>query len=115
MCDRGGVTESTRYNEEVFKNNLRFGILEQLASPPHGFQDVVQAHFYIRRHTLVKVCRPHIISDFLFSGSFFCCGIKVLNHYWFLNNLLHCSWGPENIRIHYNIGKTSNCFLRDLE
>jgi hypothetical protein len=49
------VTESTRYNEEVFKNNLRFAILDQLANPPHGFQDVVQAHFYIRRHSLIKV------------------------------------------------------------
>jgi hypothetical protein len=39
----------------VFKNNLRFAILDQLANPPHGFQDVVQAHFYIRRHSLIKV------------------------------------------------------------
>ena len=50
-----GNAESNRYNEEVFKNNLKFAILSQLSSPPEGFDEVTKAHFYLRRHSLVKV------------------------------------------------------------
>lgn len=53
-----GNSESNRYNAEVFKNNMKHAILEQLASPPQGFEEVVQAHFYIRRNSLIKVCQP---------------------------------------------------------
>jgi len=49
-----GNAESNRYNEEVFKNNLKFAILSQLTSPPEGFEEVTKAHFYLRRHSLVK-------------------------------------------------------------
>jgi len=49
-----GNAESNRYNEEVFKNNLKFAILSQLSSPPEGFDEVTKAHFYLRRHSLVK-------------------------------------------------------------
>jgi baculoviral IAP repeat-containing protein 6 len=49
-----GNAESNRYNEEVFKNNLKFAILSQLASPPEGFEEVTKAHFYLRRHSLIK-------------------------------------------------------------
>jgi len=49
-----GNAESNRYNEEVFKNNLKFAILSQLSSPPEGFEDVTKAHFYLRRHSLLK-------------------------------------------------------------
>ena len=53
-----GNAESNRYNEEVFKNNLKFAILSQLSSPPEGFEDVTKAHFYLRRHSLLKVNVP---------------------------------------------------------
>jgi len=49
-----GNAESNRYNEEVFKNNLKFAILSQLASSPEGFEEVTKAHFYLRRHSLIK-------------------------------------------------------------
>merc|ERR1712098_75806 len=49
-----GNAESNRYNEEVFKNNLKFAILSQLTSPPEGFEEVTKDHFYLRRHSLVK-------------------------------------------------------------
>jgi len=49
-----GNAESNRYNEEVYKNNLKFAILSQLTSPPEGFEEVTKAHFYLRRHSLVK-------------------------------------------------------------
>eukprot|EP00090_Calanus_glacialis_P046596 TRINITY_DN9229_c0_g1_i1.p1 TRINITY_DN9229_c0_g1~~TRINITY_DN9229_c0_g1_i1.p1 ORF type:complete len:1000 (-),score=433.85 TRINITY_DN9229_c0_g1_i1:164-3163(-) len=49
-----GNAESNRYNEEVFKNNLKFAILSQLGSPPEGFEEVTRAHFYLKRHSLIK-------------------------------------------------------------
>jgi len=49
-----GNAESNRYNEEVFKNSLKFAILGQLTSPPEGFEEVTKAHFYIKRHSLIK-------------------------------------------------------------
>jgi len=49
-----GNAESIRYNEEVFRNNLKFAILGQLSSPPQGFDEVVKAHFFLRRHELIK-------------------------------------------------------------
>ena len=44
-----------KYSEDTFKNNLKFGILEQLSSPPLGFEEVVKVHFYIRRNKLIQV------------------------------------------------------------
>jgi len=49
-----GNAESNRYNEEVFKNSLKFAILGQLTSPPEGFEEVVKAHFYLKRQQLIK-------------------------------------------------------------
>jgi len=49
-----GNAESNRYNEEVFKNNLKFAILSQLVTPPEGFEEVTKAHFYLKRHSLIK-------------------------------------------------------------
>lgn len=50
-----GDQESLKYSEEVFKNNLRHAILGQIASPPEGFEEVVRAHFFLKRHILLKV------------------------------------------------------------
>merc|ERR1719447_2148959 len=49
-----GNAESNRYNEEVFKNSLKFAILGQLSSPPEGFEEAVKAHFYLKRESLIK-------------------------------------------------------------
>jgi len=49
-----GNAESNRYNEEVFKNSLKFAILGQLSSPPEGFEEATKAHFYLKRHSLIK-------------------------------------------------------------
>jgi len=49
-----GNSESSKYNEEVLKSNLKFGILEQLNSPPLGFQDVIRNHFYFKRDKLIQ-------------------------------------------------------------
>ena len=50
-----GNTESSKYNEEVFKNNLKFGIIDQIQEPPRGYEDIVNLHFYIKRNKLIKV------------------------------------------------------------
>jgi len=49
-----GNAESNRYNEEVFKNSLKFAILGQLACPPEGFEEAVRAHFYLKRLPLIR-------------------------------------------------------------
>ena len=59
-----GNAESNRYNEDVFKNNIKFAILGQLASPPEGFEDVTKAHFYLKRLTLIKVSAQHHSFDY---------------------------------------------------
>jgi len=48
-----GNTESNKYNEDVLRNNLKYAILAQLSQPPEGFEDVVLAHFYLKRHSLI--------------------------------------------------------------
>ena len=58
-----GNAESNRYNEEVFKNNLKFAILSQLGSPPEGFEEVTRAHFYLKRHSLIKVKNCLIVKN----------------------------------------------------
>ncbi len=50
-----GDAESLKYSENVFKNNLKYAILGQLNHPPEGFEDVIKAHFFLKRHLLIKV------------------------------------------------------------
>jgi len=49
-----GNRESQNYNENVFKNNLKHAILEQIRSPPEGFESVVRNHFFCKRDSLIK-------------------------------------------------------------
>ena len=35
-----GESESLKYSEEVFKNNLKYAIIGQLLNPPEGFEQV---------------------------------------------------------------------------
>jgi len=51
------LQESLKYNEDVFRNNLKYAILGQLQNPPEGFEEVVKAHFFLKRHILIKVRR----------------------------------------------------------
>ena len=50
-----GDSESHKYSEDVFKNNLKHAVLGQLSNPPEGFEDVVKSHFYLKRWVLLKV------------------------------------------------------------
>ncbi|XP_059078409.1 uncharacterized protein LOC131876889 [Tigriopus californicus] len=49
-----GNAESLKYSEEVFRNNLKFAILAQVQNPPEGFEEVIKAHFFLKRHILLK-------------------------------------------------------------
>lgn len=50
-----GDAESNKYSEDVFRNNLKYAILGQIQNPPEGFEDVVKAHFFLKRHQLIRV------------------------------------------------------------
>ena len=50
-----GDGESLKYSEEVFRNNLKYAVAGQLTNPPEGFEDVVRAHFYLKRDVLLEV------------------------------------------------------------
>ena len=49
-----GNAESNRYNEEVFKNNLKFAILSELGSPPEGFEEVNRARGELTDYSFQK-------------------------------------------------------------
>ena len=50
-----GDAESLKYSEDVFRNNLKIAILGQLTNPPEGFEEVIRAHFFLKRHCLLAV------------------------------------------------------------
>ena len=52
-----GDSESLKYSEDVFRNNLKYAVLGQLSNPPEGFEEVVRAHFYLKRDFLLEVRR----------------------------------------------------------
>lgn len=61
-----GNAESLKYSEEVFRNNLKFAILAQLQNPPEGFEEVIKAHFFLKRHILLKVRPLAVIAELMF-------------------------------------------------
>ena len=48
-----GDSQSLKYSEDVFLNNLKYGVLDQLSNPPDGFKDVVKAHFFMKKDALM--------------------------------------------------------------
>ena len=55
-----GDSESLKYSEDVFRNNLKYAVLGQLSNPPEGFEEVVRAHFYLKRDFLLEVCNLYL-------------------------------------------------------
>ena len=55
-----GDSESLKYSEDVFRNNLKYAVLGQLTNPPEGFEEVVRAHFYLKRDFLLEVCNLYL-------------------------------------------------------
>ena len=56
-----------KYSEDVFRNNLKYAVLGQLTNPPEGFEEVVRAHFYLKRDFLLEVCKLYLGFFLLFS------------------------------------------------
>jgi len=48
-----GDSQSLKYSEDVFLNNLKYGVLDQLSNPPDGFKNVVKAHFFMKKDALM--------------------------------------------------------------
>ena len=65
-----GDSESLKYSEEVFRNNLKYAVVGQLTNPPEGFEDVVRAHFYLKRDFLLEV------SYLGFNGHYSLCSLR---------------------------------------
>ena len=59
-----GDSESLKYSEEVFRNNLKYAVVGQLTNPPEGFEDVVRAHFYLKRDFLLEVKTDLLLKEF---------------------------------------------------
>ena len=49
-----GKSLSLRYSQDVFKNNLKYAIIGQLMNPPEGFEQVIRAHFFLKRQSLIN-------------------------------------------------------------
>lgn len=56
MGTEGGKLESDTYNETIRLGTLRWAILEQLKTPPYGFEQVVREHFTLKRVQIAKNC-----------------------------------------------------------
>jgi len=51
-----GKMASAQYNQDIRFQTLRWAVLEQLESPPAGFEEIVRAHFRIKRELVRKQC-----------------------------------------------------------
>ncbi len=45
---------------DVRINNIKYAMIAQLQNPSQGFEDVIKAHFYLKKDRLLSVCRPNI-------------------------------------------------------
>jgi ubiquitin-protein ligase len=49
-----GEKKNEGYSNIVRYANVRFAMLGQLKNPPRGFESVVQRHFYVKKHEIIK-------------------------------------------------------------
>ena len=42
-----------KYSEDVFLNNLKLGVLDNLSNAPEGFKEVIKAHFFLKKDALL--------------------------------------------------------------
>ncbi|XP_067140304.1 probable ubiquitin-conjugating enzyme protein 17 [Centruroides vittatus] len=45
---------TTTYNKSIYYYTMKYAILKQLHFPPPGFEEVVKAHFYLKRNRIIK-------------------------------------------------------------
>jgi len=56
-CEMGtehGEAQSRTYNTVIRAGTVAYAMIEMLQSPPQGFEDVVAAHFALRREQILK-------------------------------------------------------------
>jgi baculoviral IAP repeat-containing protein 6 len=56
MHTNQGKMASAQYNQDIRFQTLRWAVLEQLESPPAGFEEIVRTHFRIKRDQVRKQC-----------------------------------------------------------
>lgn len=54
MGTPSGQAESTRYNDKIREQTVRWGMVEMLKNPPKGFEIVVKTHFKLRKESILR-------------------------------------------------------------
>jgi baculoviral IAP repeat-containing protein 6 len=54
MHTEEGKRRSREYNENIYEQTIRFAMIGQLRQPPYGYEDVIRAHFYLRKDAILQ-------------------------------------------------------------
>lgn len=67
-----GERKNEGYSNIVKYCNIKYAMLEQLRNPPRGFENVIRAHFYLKRDEIIKDVRKWIdeasVNEALYTG-----------------------------------------------
>lgn len=55
-----GTASSREYDANIRQATVKWAILEQIKNPPPCFKEVVQKHFWLKRHKILKQCEEWI-------------------------------------------------------
>ena len=58
LCLPQGRQASKSYNATIREATVRWGMLEMLAHPPVGFEEVVRTHFKLKKAEITQQVRP---------------------------------------------------------
>ena len=98
-----GDAESLKYSEEVFRNNLKYAVAGQLTNPPEGFEDVVRAHFYLKRDVLLEVSFLKSYKLLGFNVYCFLCQTQIQTIEYGLNDTIQLNDKKERNYIHSHL------------
>ena len=49
-----GITNSKNYNEKIFPNTVKLGMINMIKNPPSGFEDVIKNHFIMKKEEILN-------------------------------------------------------------
>jgi baculoviral IAP repeat-containing protein 6 len=49
-----GRRQNRNYNENIFEQSIRWAMINQLRNPAYGYEEVIKAHFYLRKDAIFK-------------------------------------------------------------
>jgi hypothetical protein len=52
---QSGKQKSAAYNDNIRTQTVRYAMIEQMQRPPHGWADVVRAHFFLRKAKILGI------------------------------------------------------------